>query len=330
MDIDYHFGTIYVLSRWAGFGSGNAKVIAAASQFVDDNVSDDPKVWATAKEVTTDGVIRYSGHELWENLFNEEGNEQVWIPYHFLPGLEGDSEDERLVCKKNSVLANELAERLNSISLDDSNYAFKLGIGLHVYADTWAHQEFAGITSIANIVKDLVVELFSEDSWQSLEQMQDMVKNIALDLAAPLGHAAAIHWPDRPYAKWKSMAKFPDGRDNCEEFMEASEAIYKILAHVHEDVPPELDTAQKNVLKKAFLEIQDDDPEKRNAIWLQWISDNIFGLDEYSDEDEHLEYSKYFILSDEDFPKQFYESLDDHYNWVKSRLDAEGITRLEE
>jgi len=30
MDIDFHFGTIYVLSRWAGFDSYNAKVIATS------------------------------------------------------------------------------------------------------------------------------------------------------------------------------------------------------------------------------------------------------------------------------------------------------------
>jgi len=59
-----------------------------------------------------------------------------------------------LICKKHGVLARELAERMKNISLDDPNYAFKLGIACHVYADTWAHQEFAGITSLANVVKD--------------------------------------------------------------------------------------------------------------------------------------------------------------------------------
>ena len=329
MDIDFHFSTIYVLSRWAGFGAYNAKVIAAASEFVDDNVSNDLKIWATAKEVTPNGVIRYSGHDLWENLFNEEGNEQVWIPYHFLPGLEGETEQDKLICKKHGVLARELAERMRNISLDDPNYAFKLGIACHVYADTWAHQEFAGITSLANVVKDLVVDLFDGDGWKSLEELEEEIESIGMDLAAPLGHAAAIHWPDRPYAKWKSNLKFPDGRDNTEEFMEASLDIYSIMASLQCLPSTELPADKKALLLKAFQEIKENDPEERNAKWLEKIHNNEFQFADFCDEDAKLDYHKYFILSDKDYPKQFYDSLDEHYDWVKNRLDAEGITRLE-
>ena len=329
MDIDFHFSTVYVLSRWAGFSSGNAKVIAAASEFVDDNISEDPKIWATAKEVTPNGVIRYSGHDLWENLFNEEGNEQVWIPYHFLPGLEGETEEDQLICKKDSALALELEQRLKHLTFNDPNYAFKLGIGLHVFADTWAHQEFAGITSISNIVKDLVVELFDGDGWKNIEEMGDWIKSVAIDLAAPLGHAGAIHWPDRPYAKWKSTVKFPDGRDNCDEFMEASERIYGILAAIQQNPQTDLSKEQRDILLQAFKQIVVDDPEERNKQWLKWLSENKFNFKDFNDDDKNLEYHKYFILSDQDYPKQFYDSLDEHYDWVKKRLDEAGITRLE-
>ena len=42
MDIDFHYGTVYVLARWAKFGSGNANLIASASQLVDDNFDSTP------------------------------------------------------------------------------------------------------------------------------------------------------------------------------------------------------------------------------------------------------------------------------------------------
>ena len=42
MDLDYHFGTVYVLSRWADFGSFNARTIASCSQLVDDNFDTTP------------------------------------------------------------------------------------------------------------------------------------------------------------------------------------------------------------------------------------------------------------------------------------------------
>ena len=40
MDIDYHYGTMYVLSRWAEFGPSNSNIIATSAQFVDDNMDD--------------------------------------------------------------------------------------------------------------------------------------------------------------------------------------------------------------------------------------------------------------------------------------------------
>ena len=42
MDIDFHYGTVYVLARWAKFGSENANLIAHASQLVDDNFDSTP------------------------------------------------------------------------------------------------------------------------------------------------------------------------------------------------------------------------------------------------------------------------------------------------
>lgn len=333
MDIDFHFGTVYVLSRWAGFQAANAKVIAACSQFVDDNIDNmdgnSLSSWKTGCDVREDGrVIRYSGHDLWANLGNAEGNEEVWIPYHFLPGLEGDTEEEKLVCHKNSELALKLADRLENISLADPNWAFHLGIGLHVYADTWAHQEFAGIFSLKNVIHDLAIELFDQDNWRSFEQFNDMMKTLSLNFAAPLGHAAAINWPDRPYAKWSSSSKFPGGRDNCQEFLEAAQACYRILAKVSGDVPLELEQWQINVLRKAFLEIVNDDPDVRNNIWTQWIDNNIFGFD-FQEGDANLEYSKWFIAADETLDKRFYESIEEYYQWCKAELEAAGIYRLD-
>ena len=69
-------------------------------------------------------------HELWENIA-EKGNEQVWIPFHFLPALEGESETQQLICKKNSCLAQQLSSKLANVSIDDADFCFKLGIGLH-------------------------------------------------------------------------------------------------------------------------------------------------------------------------------------------------------
>lgn len=328
MDIDFHFGTVYVLARWAGFSSKNAKVIAASSQFVDDNISGDPFLMATASRMTEDGrTIRYSGHELWENLL-DDGNEQVWIPYHFLPGLQGESEEDKLICKKNSTLAISLAERLAQITLDNPNYAFELGIGLHVYADTWAHQEFSGIITAKNIILGLVYKQFGEGVW---EDFMESVESLSCNATTkPLGHAAALHWPDRPYAEWKSATKFEAGRYNWMEFLEASRAIYKILAKVNgSNVAENLSEEQEDALQDTFKGVYMEDEGMRNEEWIKRIRENHFDFVDYCEDDANLDYTKYFILSDEDYPRQFYESLDNYYHWVKNKLEEAGIYRLQ-
>ena len=121
MDLDYHFGTVYVLSRWADFGSFNARTIAAASQLVDDNFDSTPFSDAEEEKNIARGIqVRYSCQNVWGNI-SGKGNEDIWIPFHFLPGLQGETEAEKLVCKKHSVMAKRLKYRLYDTTLDNSN-----------------------------------------------------------------------------------------------------------------------------------------------------------------------------------------------------------------
>lgn len=99
MDLDFHYGTMYVLSRWAKFGSQSAQLIATSSQLVDDNYDTNAFSDKAEEENIARGVqVRYSCQNIWANV-SGYGNEEIWIPFHFLPGLEGETEAERLVCK---------------------------------------------------------------------------------------------------------------------------------------------------------------------------------------------------------------------------------------
>ncbi len=327
MDSDFHFGTMYVLARWADFGSDNCKILAASSQFVDDNYdesafSDKPEEAAKKKGID----VRYSCEDFWSHMTNKSDAE-VWVPYHFLPGLEGRTEEEKLVCKKNSKLANRLAERLNATSCGDANFAFRLGIGSHVYADTWAHQEFAGINNALNQVKDLIFSQQGSMVQRVLDDVVDSkVMNKVLDMLMPLGHAAAIHCPDIPYLWWHTGERFLGGRKNWDEFLEASQRIFLILQHVSGDTQPEGLTAhQLQLLMEMFKGVQTDDIEERLAAWTAKIHSNYFEFKNFDGIDGSLEYNKSFILDDEDFRRQFYQEINAHYDWVKSALVTEDI-----
>jgi hypothetical protein len=310
MDTDFHFGTIYVLAHWAGFEHDNCLALATASQLVDDNMQSEIGY-----------APRYSGHDITENITDASHNDEIWVPFHFLPGLEGEGK-ARLICKKNSVLAQKLASIMESLTdLDDNVNFFRLGISLHVYADTWAHQEFSGtIDYNNNNVSDLEVHV-------PVISDNEKKKQKIIEKLPPLGHAKGYHWPDRPYIGWSCKPDFVNGRKNWDEFLEASCSIYSILAKVHGEVPLSLTEMQKEKLLNAFQKIVCTDYDVRNLIWIDRIQTGFFGFIENFDPN-YSPYSPSFIIDDSDFCSSFYQALEDHYNWVKKELSDVGLDIL--
>ncbi len=329
MDIDFHFATIYVLSRWANFGPTSSKIIATCSELVDDNFDSTPFSDEEEEKNLAAGIkVRYSCQNVWGNL-SGKGNEDIWIPFHFLPGLQGETEEEQLICKKHSVLSEALQDRLEETTLDNSNYVFRLGIGLHVFADTWAHQEFAGINNAVNSVKDLLFTTQGSMIEKVLDDVLDSkIISTLLDTVLPLGHAAAVHCPDMPYLWWKSGERFTDGRKNWDEFIDAASECYEILQKVSGVEMTGLTEVQRNKLEHCFKTIQSDDIEERFNKWMDLIHHNFFGFDYFDEEDKNLSYQISYIFDDIDFRKQFYDEINDHYEWVKGKLEENGIDRL--
>ena len=329
MDLDYHFGTVYVLSRWADFGSFNARTIAAASQLVDDNFDSTPFSDTEEEKNIARGIqVRYSCQNVWGNI-SGKGNEDIWIPFHFLPGLQGQTEAEKLVCKKHSVMAKRLKYRLYDTTLANSNYVFRLGVGMHVLADTWAHQEFAGINNAVNQVKDLLFSTQGSMVEKMLDEMLDstMLSKI-LDMVMPLGHAAAVHCPDMPYLWWKSGERFTGGRKNWDEFMDASDELYAVLQHVSGVPETGLTMEQRNKLSECFKGFQSENINRRYGFWIDRIRENFFEFEDFNEDDRNVEYSIGLILDDLNWRKQFYDEINDHFFWVKEKLEENGINRL--
>ena len=187
MDLDYHYGAMYVLSRWAKFGSANSQIIATSCQLVDDNFDENPLSDAGEDEELARGVtVRYSSQNVVGNVTGK-GNKEIWIPFHFLPGLEGETEEEKLTCRKNSSLAQKLADRILETTLDNSDFGFRIGIGLHAYADTWAYQGFSGLKDSINTGQRQL--LFKEASRMGkavgdFVEGNETLKNIASTVSA--------------------------------------------------------------------------------------------------------------------------------------------------
>ena len=290
MQIDFHHGTIYVLARIAGFSKEDSERLSYASQYVDDAVHG--------------GLIHFENGALFKRTItahktldmknlNLSDNLDIWLPFHFLPGnVEGATPSKsfihRLVAKPDSPVAQLMIDE--AIRQASKPYGFhRFGIALHVYADTWAHQGFAGIIHEINEVED-PQELRSREKVSWTRKIWDSVRagvnDIIDDVAPPIGHGRACILPDLPYISWS----YTDGRgekhsrDNWKCFREAAEHILEAMRRYLEAAglrheSNALDTANLDQIEHCFTSFKDEKGEDRHKAWLEAISNGTFKVD---------------------------------------------------
>lgn len=258
MQIDMHYYGTYAMARAAGVDRAPAQIIATAAQFVDDSARDD------ASNLFDDGSRFYfqaTAHHS-EDIKNHQEKDQrhVWVPFHFIPGNEGDSFAERLICRKDSQVANQMID--NNLSLSDRPYALELvGITAHVYADTFAHYGFSGISHQLNMITDGSMEYlnpkdegirnhieqkaarFLEKYDITLPSISSMLVERGSTLLADgvIGHGAVLTNPDRPYLNWRYVTEHPFRdpveRDNLPDFVEGCEKLHLLFRRFLEARP---------------------------------------------------------------------------------------------
>lgn len=293
MQKDFHYDVVYVLAQWAGYSAHDAYILAYSSQFVDD----------AAEEGTIgfdDGSyysIISSSHAPYDFIHNtnEISNKLAWLPFHFLPGNcglpKGEGLDldivDRLICQPNSYVAQDMV--CQCLNLDNGARTLqRLGITIHVYADTWAHQGFCGIVRNQNKVKWLHRV---ENPWTPFGFIH-YLQNVRLRFInlLPLGHAAASVYPDLPYLKkWAIIYTDKRGavrRNNTADFVEAAGKIYQILrafkqqkrgeslAAILRDVPP-LEPEKSRLLATLFRRFRYKNENVRHRRWLRKIRANV-------------------------------------------------------
>ncbi len=294
MQIDFHHATTYVIARFSGMTHSNAAIVAHAAQYVDD--------------ATNDTLIRFSNQAMYKRIASAHkmidyrnlpglANHQVWIPFHFLPGNEGKPASEnpdadfrhKIICRPNSPIAQDMVKACIK-DKHKPNALHRLGITMHVYADTWAHQGFAGINDKINLVKEVKDEQQNPDPGL-LTRVKDYFSDKFdektsefIGGALPLGHGAALSYPDRPFLKWhytNGEGQFIE-RDNPKDFIEAANhlciAMRRFQAGDADADIPGLATADREQLNQMFQNTLDEDGDTRHKIWLKAIADGEFSF----------------------------------------------------
>jgi hypothetical protein len=198
MRVDFHFYTIYASARAAGFKPDDAYIIAYASQYTDDEIRED-KIYYEDGEVFDPFI---TGHAIFDpEAITERVCERVWVPFHFVPGSLGRG-DEVMLARANGPFVQKVIGEFFEYDLRPDSLHM-LGIILHVYADTWSHQNFMGMINDMNNISEVKVEGEEEGFIEHhLSELKEKVKEY---LVPNLGHAQAGSIPDEPFRKWEYL-----------------------------------------------------------------------------------------------------------------------------
>lgn len=271
MQLDMHYYGTYAMARAAGIKPDSAQVIATSAQFVDDNTARGHVEFRDGARIDQEPTAH---HPLGFSNLDDRDQRQVWVPFHFLPGNVGDTYTERLKCRMDSPIVQELRD--HHLALSDRAFALHLlGITAHVYADTFSHYGFSGVSSRGNKVDhasfrfhrdidgigDAVKELspnmqeyvtkkmiqFFENHDGLLPNIKGLAAEVASDTFTPgsLGHGSVATLPDRPYLVWSFDYERSDAvaqgvhsiRNNPATFLDGCRALHSMFSRFAEMRP---------------------------------------------------------------------------------------------
>jgi hypothetical protein len=248
MQTDMHYYGTYVMARAAGLSSAAAQVIATAAEYVDD--SDNVEV--LLKDGTPFEATATAHHPVNVANLDEFDQRKIWVPFHFIPGNEGKSFEERLICRKDGALAQEMVS--HHVSIEDVDFKLELmGITAHVYADTFSHYGFSGISSDLNRVDPDSIKLEVKDHSilgyikGKAEAFNDKYLAGKAATAVALGHGSVSTFPDRPFLTWsfryQTTGDTSGVRENHKTFMEACQRLHEMFTKFAKSNPDCCDAA---------------------------------------------------------------------------------------
>ena len=273
MQIDGHHTGTYVAARAAGFSHDEAAKVAYAAQYVDDATNAGSICFKNSEYM----YFRIaSAHRMidYQNLI-EVANHLVWLPFHFMPGNGGlpageepdGGEVEKLICRPDSHVARDML-RASFVDRNSERGLHRLGIAMHVYADTFAHQGFVGALHKANQVSGLHSDNSGADKQLQDSPVVSVIKKGLVNIKAffyfirnalkwllaaiavmikerkwpteylkdisktePLGHVTAFAYPDLPYLVWhyKGYNGATINRDNPADYLRAIDMMTRAM-----------------------------------------------------------------------------------------------------
>jgi hypothetical protein len=237
MQYDMHYYGTYAMAVAAGIPVLDAETIATCAQFVDDQAVTSWVIAPSGEGILGVATAHHpleAGARTFFGSAESNDTRPVWVPFHFLPGADGATFKEKMVCRKNSAVANQLLDFYLSeatVREHHGHLPHLMGVAAHVYADTFSHYGFSGLSDEINQIEPDSVEIDDNHSPGILAHINSARDSFLgrFAQAASLGHGAVLTNPDRPYLRWSF--NYANGtrsqRDNQATFEEACEALHR-------------------------------------------------------------------------------------------------------
>ena len=310
-----HFYGTYAMARVAGIPSQDAYIIAYSAQFVDDSnekngdVGTDNSMMfgiATTHHLKQ-SVVGAASKRWYESLGDSRAavmQRQIWVPFHFLPGGQGDTLKEKMVCIIDSQIAQEMIEHHIEVALSTKTYGLhSLGVAAHVYMDTFAHYGFVGEGSKMNDIDNNSLDFEKCKNPESDDYLEDkkfdflksmvgekrfkFVVSKGAELASGnLGHGAVSTYPDKPYLKWsfnfsqeRNDGSHVSERNNQETYMQGCKRLHEYFTKfcntyyqgAHKSKP--FNTIEEKVAEILAFE---NGKDERSAKWQEALQQGVF------------------------------------------------------
>jgi hypothetical protein len=326
MDINYHYFAIKAIAVYAGFDEEKAQKLASFSQFVDDFDTYRYLILKEIPDYASHLAIRI-GNLGW--LFNPvttgfnsffdylrlavpANQRKILIPFHFItekpltvtPKSRLDYRVKPVKMEEASLLQGMLVEasELYQAAQNDENL-IRIGILLHIFADTYAHQRFSGFWDwenhayLKNVVDNSngknITQSYSPDNYYYVPS---------------IGHPNVNTAPDDSNITFKILQKklkdesypYQDiyERDNTEVFLVASREILNYLRECQEleNIDDESWDSLECKLRKG-LQTSEKNYEKLVTHWSGIFTEIPF---KYNKDDLYI--TNFVVLDENKFP----------------------------
>lgn len=295
MQIDMHYYGTYAIALAAGIPDEDARVIAYASQYMDDATSDrngehEDGGWLVT--FTTAHHLMQSAQTMVRKSFDDQ--RKIWVPNHFVPGGAGNTFEERALCVMDSPIARAMFEE-HLVTARNLAYGLELiGVAAHAYMDTFSHYGFSGFSSKYNKIRLGSIETRAIRSRGARAEVSERVSransgnlaekyltNVVSLFAqggnAALGHGAVLTLPDLPYLRWEFSfekrrhdGRSKEKRDNHMTYLLAAQSLHEFLSNYAFACYQRARTRPFAEIKSKIAEIlsAEGETDARAACWL--------------------------------------------------------------